>query len=145
MLFALFGTCVALFTTLFDVDHIVFTLQVRLLCILEHQSLAEKAGLLYNYSITNRLTDCATQRLLDLVARHCPTPNSCPETVHKLKKRLQPSADCIHSKYGSLCMSPINDKSCSKCSSKTAQVCYYTILPFEDHLKDIIRGMYIAH
>ena len=94
---------------------------------------------IYKYSVSNRLTDRATQQLLDLIASHCPTPNSCPMTVHKLGP-----TGCIHSQFCSLCMSPVplDKKDCANCNSRASQMCYYSLLPFEEHLQEIVCGTY---
>ena len=99
----------------------------------------ESWRLIYEFSISNHLTDVATQQLLDLIRSHCPTPNACLLTVYKLKKKKIGSIHCMYFQYCSICMNEIemNEKMCSKCSNRSSQLCYYAILPFEDHLKDI--------
>ncbi len=41
---------------------------------------------IYQFVISNILTDSGTENLLDLIQSHCPKPNLIPQTVHKLKK-----------------------------------------------------------
>lgn len=96
---------------------------------------------IYEFSISNQLTDSATQQLLDLIRNHCPTPNACLPTVYQLKK-LFGRIQCMYFQYCSICMNEVktDERKCSKCSDKKGQLCYYAILPFEDHLKDIFSG-----
>jgi hypothetical protein len=88
------------------------------------------------FSISNRLTDSATQQVLKLISSHCPAPNLCPQTVHKLKKQVEPM-ECVHSQYCSLCMSSVSlgEKECGSCIGENPQMCSYMVLPFEEHLK----------
>ena len=96
---------------------------------------------IYEFLISNHLTDVATQQLLDLIRSHCPIPNACLPTVYKLKNKIG-SIDCMYFQYCSICMNEIemNEKMCGKCSDRSSQLCYYAILLFEDHLKDIFVG-----
>ncbi len=56
---------------------------------------------IYEFSISNQLTDSATQQLLDLIRNHCPTPNACLPTVYQLKKNLGAFNACIFSTVAS--------------------------------------------
>lgn len=43
---------------------------------------------IYKFAVSNQLSDSSTQQLLNLFASHCPT---CPQTVYKLKKQVEPT------------------------------------------------------
>ncbi len=107
-------------------------------------SCRESWSSIYKFSVTNRLSDSATQNLLKLISSHCPTPNLCPQTVYKLKKQVGP-LDCIRSQYCSLCMNevPPDEKKCGSCKGQSSHVCYYVLMPFEEHLKEIFSGKHI--
>ena len=94
---------------------------------------------IYKFSISNRLTDTAMQQLLNLISSHCPVPNFCPKTVHKLKKHMG-SSECVHSQFCNNCndLIPFDRKECENCTESTT--CYFTLLPFEEHLKEIFTG-----
>ena len=97
---------------------------------------------IHEFQVANRLTDSAIQQLLKLINNHCPSPNSCPQTVYKLKK-LFPE-ECAYSQYCSVCMElvPPNCKQCTnqQCARKHSKLCFYTILPFDEQLKEIFSG-----
>lgn len=95
---------------------------------------------IYKFSVSNRLTDSATKDLLKLISRHCPDSSRCPQTLHKLKK-LVGSLECMSAQYCSVCMDEVlmGEKKCGKCTDDS-QICYYTVLPFEEHLKEIFVG-----
>lgn len=97
---------------------------------------------IYKFSISHQLTDSATQELLSLINSHCPMPNSCPQTVYMLKKRMQP-IQCTHHQYCSFCMEsvPLQEKCCGNCVDKKSQLCYFTIMPFKEQLKEIFSGV----
>lgn len=103
-------------------------------------STRESWASIYQFSLSNHLTDSATQELLSLIASHCPTPNLCPQTVYKLKKLIGP-LECVQSKFCSVCMKLVasTENKCSKCVG-TSQTCYYTIMPFEEQIKEIFEG-----
>lgn len=99
---------------------------------------------IYQYAASNRLTDHATQQLLDLMRIHCPEPNSCPPSLHKLKKELGSNDDIISLYYCSNCLKNITTSGvCSGrgCKRMKSQVCYFSILPFEKRLHDIFSGI----
>lgn len=75
---------------------------------------------IYKFSVSCHLTDSSTQQLLDLIRSHCPYPNSCITSFHKLKKQVG-SMEC---QYCSLCMSsvPLNNKTCSSCIDQNSQM-----------------------
>ena len=109
---------------------------------------------IYQYAVSNRLTDTAIQQLLELIRVHCPPSNLCPPSLYKLKKQLGQMEGVVNLKYCSICMQEVSElKQCPKsiCKRKKAQICYFSILPFENHLCDIFSGilpcnlaMYIA-
>ena len=98
---------------------------------------------IYEFAVSHRLPDSATQDLLKLISDHCPLPNHCPQTVYKLKKTF--ASECAYSQYCSVCMElvPPNYKQCTKqnCAKKDSKLCYYTLLPFDEQLKEIFAGM----
>lgn len=99
---------------------------------------------IYQYAVSNRLTDTATKQLLELMKVHCPPDNSCPTSLYKLKKKLGHISGLINLQYCSNCRQelPKSSKRCQKpeCKRKKAQLCYFSILPFENHLGDILSG-----
>lgn len=101
---------------------------------------------IYHYAVSNQLTDRATRQLLDLVRIHCPSPNSCPPSLYKLKKQYHVGF-IESSQFCSGCMSevPKDHKRCLKreCRMTKSQLCYFSVLPFEQHLQEIFTGMYI--
>ena len=96
---------------------------------------------IYKFSVSNKLTDSATQQLLNLIRSHCPEPNSCPQTVYKLKKQVGPT-EGINTQYCSICMNsvPLDQKKCKNCSNPNSQLCYFTLMPFQEHLQSIFSG-----
>lgn len=100
---------------------------------------------IYQFALSNRLTDTATQQLLELMQIHCPPSNSCPRTLYKLKKQLGQTGIVQSFVYCSLCMSEITAGStqCSRreCRRNNSQRCYFSVLPFEAHLRQIFEGM----
>jgi hypothetical protein len=40
---------------------------------------------------------------------------------------------------------PLENKQCSSCADRNSQICYYTLLPFQEHLAEIFSGMYIPN
>ncbi len=104
-------------------------------------SCKERWTSIYEFSISNRLTDSGIQQLLDLIRRRCPMPNSCPPTIYKLKKQIC-QVDCIHFQYCSFCKNSMekDEKKCGKCSKISRPPCYYAVLPFENHLKEVFVG-----
>ena len=107
-------------------------------------SCKESCAAINKFAVTNQLTESATQQLLHLISSHCPTPNSCPPTVYKLKKQIE-QIGSLHHQYCSLCMEliPSQEQQCKNCVGRGAQMCYYSIMPFEEQLKDIFSGMCI--
>ena len=97
---------------------------------------------IYEFSVSNRLPDCATQDLLKLISNHCPSPNLCAQTIYKLKRMFL--SKCACSQYGSVCMElvPDNKQQCTKssCRAKHSMLCYYILLPLAEQLKDIFAG-----
>ena len=100
---------------------------------------------IYKFAVSNRLTDSATKDLLKLISNHCPDSSRCPQTLYKLKKVVG-SLECISYQYCSVCMEeiPLREKKCGKCI-EDSQICYYTILPFEEHLKEIFVGKHYSN
>lgn len=95
-----------------------------------------------DFVVSNKLTDSATQQLLDLIQIHCPSDNTCPRTLHKLKhhhKKSRTLSEDYH--FCSACKQeiPPNNK---KCTQKGCDgcVCYFSILQFEEHLKTVFSG-----
>ena len=43
---------------------------------------------IYQYALSNRLTDAALKQLLELIRIHCPPSSSCPPSLYMLKKKL---------------------------------------------------------
>jgi len=101
----------------------------------------ESTRMIYEFSISNRLTDSGTQELLNLIRNHCPTPNSIPTTTYRLKKQIGQS-DCFQSQYCSVCLDVVErtELKCSKCNND--QLCYLNILQFEEHLQEIFSGKF---
>ena len=97
----------------------------------------------YRYAVANKLSYQATAQLLELIQIHCPSPNSCPKSLYLLKKHLSRDHWKV-SQYCSLCMDqvPTKQKVCSKrdCKKNGSQLCYFAVLPFEEHLKDMFAG-----
>ena len=52
--------------------------------------------------------------------------------------------DCVHLRFCSVCKNsiPSHLKQCANCTP--SEICYYTLLPFEDHLKEIFSSKYNA-
>ena len=103
---------------------------------------------IYQYAISNKLSYQATTQLLELIRIHCPTPNSCPKSLYLLKKHLSNMENCSISQYCSRCMGEVltGQKCCSKtyCRKSGSQLCYFAVLPFEEHLKDMFTGTYVC-
>ena len=99
-------------------------------------SFRESVSSIYDFSVSNKLTESATQQLLNLISNHCPSPNLCPQTVYKLKKEV--------GQFCSECMEPVplNENHCSsqQCIDKEATVCHYALLSFEEQLKELFSG-----
>lgn len=57
-------------------------------CTPEHYQLQRKLG--HQYTISNG-------QLLDLISNHCPSPNSCQQTVYALKKEIACETWNVHS------------------------------------------------
>ena len=91
---------------------------------------------IYKFAASNRLTDSGTQ--------HCPSPNSCPRTLHQLKKHLFEHSSVTVVRYCTVCMEKLDasEKMCQRtaCRSARCQVCYLAILPFEQRLREIFSG-----
>ena len=100
---------------------------------------------IYQYAVSNKLSYQATTQLLELIRIHCPSPNLCPKSLYLLKKHLSNMKNCTSLQYCSHCMGdvPTCQKYCSKrdCKKSGAQLCYLSILPFEEHIKDLFSGM----
>lgn len=103
---------------------------------------------IYQFAISNRLTDSATKQLLELVRIHCPSSSSCPPSLYKLKKQLGCMCNSIKIlNFCSICMEEVLNSSSSKqcpkreCRKKKSQLCYFSALPFEKHLQDIFTGI----
>ena len=94
---------------------------------------------IYQFAISNRLTDSGTRCLLDLIRSHCRTPNLIPPTVNKLKKMVY-EAECTELQYCSICMGviEITEPKCTKC--RNGQVCFYTVLNFEKNIEEIFTS-----
>lgn len=99
---------------------------------------------MYQFAISNQLTYRATKQLLDLIKIHCPSSSLCATSLYKIKKQLSQIGDAENSTYCSVCMEeiPISLKQCSKsrCRQKRSKLCYFSILPFDEHLKNILSG-----
>lgn len=101
----------------------------------------------YEFSVSNRLTDAATQDLLQLIGKHCPLPNHCIQSIHKLKKYSTMEGEISNKHYCSICMKELllSQGMCAEqnCRDQKSSVCYFTLLPFGHHLKDIFTGTYV--
>lgn len=101
---------------------------------------------MYQFAVSNQLTYHATEQLLDLIKIHCPPSNLCAPSLYKIKKQFRRIGDVLNYMYCSVCMDevPIHHKQCSKssCRHKRAKLCFFSLLPFEEHVKDIFSGMY---
>ena len=101
----------------------------------------------YMYAIRNKLSYQATSQLLELMKIHLPTPNSFPRSFYKLKKHLSGIATLKLRKFCSSCLDeiPEGQKECGKrqCkqSCKLSSLCYYAVLPFEEHIEYIYEGI----
>lgn len=95
----------------------------------------------YQFAVSNNLTDHATEQLLDLIRIHCPPSNACPPSLYKLKKQLGLTDGVTNLQYCSCCMSEVL-KVCPKemCRKKKSQLCYFSILPFQSHLHSIFTS-----
>ena len=102
---------------------------------------------IYQYAVSNRLTDHATMQLLDLIKIHCPSPSFCAPSLYKLKRKLGKVDGLEEHTYCSECTAEIPNhlKNCPKrmCRRKKSRQCYFSILPFEKHLEDIFTGISI--
>lgn len=98
--------------------------------------------LINQFATSNRLSYAATEQLLDLIRSHCPDPNLCCPTVHKLKKGLGEVDGCVYTRYCSICMNAIlpPEKKCYRMGCEKTQTCHFALLPFEDHLSDIFSS-----
>ena len=92
------------------------------------------------FAISHKLTYAALSGLIELIQAHCPLPNKCPSSVYRLKKHFSHlSNGCKHYKFCSSCLEEVNGKTCTSrcCLKKRTELCYFTTLPFEKHLKMI--------
>ena len=96
---------------------------------------------IYQYAVSNRLTDTAIQQLLELIKMHIPSSDHCPPSLYKLKKKLGRVNGITTLKFCSNCKKEV-PKSCpnSICKKKKAQISYFSVLPFENYLCDIFSG-----
>ena len=94
----------------------------------------------------HQLFDSCTQQLLDLIREHCPSPNSCPRTLYQLKKHLFDESSVLHNIALHAWCSLMRVKKCanvrSACKSAGGQICYFAILPFEQHPRETFTGMF---
>ncbi len=92
------------------------------------------------FAVSNRLTDCATGQLLELIRIHCP-PSKLPSSLHVLKNKFMGDTSI---QLCSSCMTPLSDnmKMCSNesCHIKSLPLSYFSLLPFENRLQDIFTG-----
>ena len=97
----------------------------------------------YQYAIRNKLSYQATSQLLDLIGIHLPSPNSYPRSFYALKKHLSGMATLTLRKFCSTCLEevPKEHKHCHKRECKHSSLCYYAVLPFQDHLESIVSGV----
>ena len=96
----------------------------------------------YQYAIKNKLSYEATSELIKLIRIHCPAQNSCPTSLYKLKKQFSNSSVACIEQYCSNCLDkvPSTKKQCPKRECKYHELCYYCVLPFEEHVKEIFSG-----
>ena len=97
----------------------------------------------YLYAIKNKLSYEAIAQLIELIQLHIPSPNSFPRSVYMLKKHVSDMATQKIQKYCSLCFEeiPNNCKQCSRRACKQVALSYYAVLPIEDHLQEIFKGI----
>lgn len=99
----------------------------------------------YQYAIRNKLSYQATSQLLDLIGVHLPSPNSYPSSFYALKKYVSRMTTLALNKFCSTCLAevPKEHKHCCKSECKHSSLCYYTVLPFQEHLESIFAGIVI--
>ena len=99
----------------------------------------------YQYALRNKLSYQATSQLLDLIGIHLPSPNSYPRSFYALKKHLSGMATLTLKKFCSTCLEevPKEHKHCHRRECKHSGLCYYAVLPFQEHLESIFAGTYM--
>ena len=105
-------------------------------------SLEESMYCTYLYAVRNKLSYWATAQLLELVRIHGPAPNSYPRSFYTVKKHLANMDTLNIHQFCSGCLDeiPRRQRCCSKRSCKHHELCYFAVLPFEDHLKEMFSG-----
>ena len=99
----------------------------------------------YQYAIRNKLSYQATAQLLDLIGVHLPSPNSYPSSFYALKRHVSRMTTLALKKFCSTCLAevPKEHKHCCQreCKVKHSSLCYYAVLPFQEHLESIFAGI----
>ena len=92
-----------------------------------------------DFSVSNSLTDTATQQLLDLIQAHLPQQNHCPRTVYKLKNHCRKSVSQDQRFCTCKREIPSGSSSCSRRGCK-GDVCNFSVLPLDKQLQRIFSG-----
>lgn len=95
------------------------------------------------FCVENNLTYIATDRLIELLRKHCPADNKLPQTRHKLRKQFLDD-DVVSKSFCSMCYNEVALKSkCRKrtCQQQKAEPCQLLILNFKEELKRMYEGM----
>ena len=96
----------------------------------------------YMYAVKNKLSYQATSELLHLMRIHLPSPNSFPKSFFTLKKHLSAMTALKLRRFCSKCLEELSSeqKQCNKRNCRHSSICYYAVLPFQEHLKHIYSG-----
>ena len=96
------------------------------------------------FAVNNRLSYRITAQLLELLKIHLPSPNALPNTLYKLQK-IFTGVKCKVQHFCSVCLQevPSESNTCPKrtCIKRHSQLCYFTVLPFEEHLQQMFTGI----